>query len=98
MVRPDHVALDERAAHELHRRRRREHVVDPPAEVLRARAEALAPPRIMPGAGLERAERVDPARADPAVELRTLLGQEAAVDHVLLRAREVDLAVRRVEV
>ena len=63
VVRPEHVALDERAAHELHRRGRGEHVVDPPADVLRAHAEALAPPRVVPGAGLERAERVDPARA-----------------------------------
>src|SRR5688572_2505818 len=98
MVGPEHVALDERAAHELHRRRRREHVVDPPADVLRAHAEALAPPRIMRAGRLERAERVDPARADPAVELGALLGQEAAVLHVLLRPREIELAMRGVEI
>jgi len=66
--------------------------------IFRAHPEALAPPRIMPGAGLERAKRVDPARADPAVELRALLGQEAAVHRVLLRAREIDLAVRGVQI
>src|SRR5258705_10419036 len=65
---------------------------------LRARAEALTPPRIVPGTGLERAERVDPARADPPVQLCALLGQEAAVHHVLLRPREIDLAVGGVEV
>jgi hypothetical protein len=44
------------------------------------------------------AEGVDPARVDPAIELGSLLGQEAAVALVVPGAREVELSVCRIEV
>ena len=47
---------------------------------------------------LESAEGVDPAGIDPAPELRTLLRQEARSLAVLLRSRDVELRVGRVEV
>ena len=50
------------------------------------------------GLGLEGAERVDPAGGEPAVDLGALLGQEAAGLRVVARPREIDLAVRGVEV
>src|SRR5262249_59142782 len=88
----------EGAAHVGNGAGRGEDVVDAPADVAGARALALAPPGVVARARLEAAEGVDPARRLPAVELRALLGQEAARGLVLARAREVDLAVRGVEV
>ena len=47
---------------------------------------------------MERAKGVHPAGLQPAVDLGPLFGQEAAVPDIGLGPREVDLAVRGVEV
>src|SRR5690606_26668305 len=44
------------------------------------------------------AERIDPARGDPARKLLALFRQKAARFGVVFRAGEIDLLVRRVEV
>lgn len=98
VVRSAHGGRDEGALHEAHRGRRGEDVVDAPADVLRADSHALAPPGVVPRPRLEAPEGVDPAGLHPAVELGALLGEEAAGLPVLAWAREVDLAVRGVEV
>ena len=66
---------------------------------LRARGSTpLAPPGIVLPARLEGAEGVDPAGPEPTVDLRALLGQEAALAGVLRRAGQVDFPVGGVEI
>src|SRR5690606_2208898 len=99
VVRPRDMRPDERVRHALRGRRRREHVIDPPADVPLARAAPLPPPRVVSGfARMPGTERVDPAGREPATELCAFLRKEATGLRVLLRPREVDFLVRGVEV
>src|SRR5688572_18543877 len=94
-----HAGPDERGGDPFRRARRREHVVDLPAYVALTRASTLSPPRLVDAfTWVARAKGVDPTRVDPEREGGALFGQEAARLAVLLRPREVDLLVRRVEV
>src|SRR5436190_5905933 len=78
---------------------RREVVVEPPADVLRPRLAAVAPPGVLLGMRVERAEDVDEAELlEQARHPGALLGQEAAVLAVALPVPEVDLLVRDVDV
>ena len=88
------VGPDESIAHSLHRRRRREDVVDPPSHVPLARSAPLSPPRVMAGlVGMQGAKGVHPSRFEPAVQLGPLLGEKTAVPDIGFRAGQVDLAV-----
>src|SRR5262249_26438000 len=98
MVASLHLRVDLRAAQERTRARRDEREIEAPADVARAHAVALAPPRVVASALLELAERDDEAAREPAMQLLALDRQEAARLRVLLRAREIDLVRCGVEV
>src|SRR5690606_26929777 len=94
-----HVGVDRGVLEVVGGARAQEREVDAPADVLLAHAEALAPPGVvLRHVPSHRAEAVDPPARQPARELLALLGEKAAGLPVLLRAREIDLARRGVEV
>ena len=82
-----------------HCSRRCEDVVDSPSDVPLARTAPLPPPRVLVRRlGMQSAKGIHPARVEPVVELRPLLGEEPAVGDIRLRACKVDRVVRRVVV
>src|SRR5207249_3775857 len=73
-------------------------VVDAPPDVPRPRAGLELPPRVVPRLLVEESEGVVVAVGDQLRHPFALDGQEARRPLVLLRPREVDLGVRRVDV
>src|SRR6218665_2007153 len=98
MVGPEDVGVEGGTFHVGHGSRRGEYVVDPPADIALAHAEALAPPTVVPGALLEMAEGVHPPRAQPPAELLALLQEETTRLPVVPGPGEIDFLMRRVEV
>src|SRR5262245_21881626 len=79
--------------------RRRDLVVDAPADVLLPRLAAVRPPGVLPRARVDAAEHVHPADlVERLAEPGALLGQEAGVIAVAAPVLEVDLLVRDVPV
>ena len=78
--------------------RRRQEIVDAPADVARPRAARDAPPGVMPRAALELAEGVEKACLDERLEAGAFLRGESVRADVLFGPREVDLLVGDVEV
>src|SRR5262249_43010716 len=79
--------------------RRRDLVVDAPADVLRPRPAAVRPPGVLPRPLIHLAEHVDPPHpVEGFAEPGALLGEEARVLAVAAPVLEVDLPVRDVPV
>src|SRR3989338_3235559 len=75
-----------------------EEAVDAPAHVARPRAALQIPPGVVPGLAREEPEGVHVAVGEQAAHPLALHGQEARTGRVLLRAGQIDLLVRRVDV
>jgi hypothetical protein len=73
-------------------------VVQPPAHVLGPGLAAVAPPRVLLGLRVERAEHVDQPPSPAAGHPGAFLGQEAAVLLVAAPVLQVDGLVRDVDV
>src|SRR5947207_7875868 len=79
--------------------RRREVIVKTPADVLRPRLAAVAPPGVLLRVRVEGAEHVDEADlVERVTQPRALFGQEAAVLLIALPVLQVDFLVRDVDV
>src|SRR3990172_2081147 len=98
VVRAQHVWEDGRRAHAVAQLLGDEEVVDAPAHVARPRAALQIPPGVVPGLAREEPEGVQVAVGEQAAHPLALHGQETRSLRVVLRAGQIDLLVRRVDV
>src|ERR1700678_2807746 len=77
---------------------RYENIVDSPPDVARPRIGKMAPPRVVPIALREHAERIDEARVHEILESGALLVRESLLAAIGLGIGQVELGVRHIQI